>query len=121
MNGIMGFDVRRAGWNMHHEVFISDVKRNPGLWGDVDLHGKENLFPLPRREHARLHQMVVGGGRIGREIPVSVAEAPKIVDRTVRKESWRSDRQRVKTELKRYRGLSLADLDNLQVRGFIYS
>jgi len=122
MGEIMGFNLRKAGWNMHHEVFISDVKRNPELWGDIDVHGVENLFPLSRREHTRLHQMVSRGG-IGRVALVPfLGKTEEVVDkRVVRKKPWKSNRQAVKTELKRYRGLSLADLDNLQVRGFIYS
>lgn len=122
MDEIMGFNLRKAGWNMHHEVFISDVKRNPELWGDIDVHGVGNLFPLSRREHARLHQMVSRGG-IGRVVSVPVLEKTEsVVDRRVtRRKLRKSNRQAVKTELKRYRGSSLADLDNLQVRGFIYS
>lgn len=57
---ILGIPPEQRGkeYTIHHEVFKSDVKANPQMWRHIDLDGIENLFPLPREEHERLHKLV---------------------------------------------------------------
>lgn len=56
----MGIPKKERGtvYDVHHIVTRSDVKENPELWADFNVNEASNLFPIPRKDHERLHRKI---------------------------------------------------------------
>ena len=57
----MGINPQDRRYNVHHVLFRSDFKRNQLIresYGLPYMDSKDNLFPLDKQEHARLHKLI---------------------------------------------------------------